>query len=100
MKELKVLYVITNAGFSQEIVDIARSVGATGCTILNARGSVANPQTIFGITIDTEKEIVLSVLEKSIAIKVMEEIKSKSGVGTPAHAICFFMPVDMTTLNI
>ncbi len=100
MKELKALYVIVNAGFSQEIIDIARSVGATGSTVLNARGSVANPQTIFGITIDTEKEIVLSVLEKSIAIKVMEEVKQKSGVGTPAHAICFFMPVDMTTLNI
>ena len=100
MKELKALYVIVNAGFSGEIIDIARSVGATGSTVLNARGSVANPQTIFGITIDTEKEIVLSVLEKSIAVKVMEEVKEKSGVGTPAHAICFFMPVDMTTLNI
>ena len=61
MKELKALYVIVNAGFASEIVDIARSLGSTGATILNARGSVAKPQTILGITIDTEKEIVLSI---------------------------------------
>ncbi len=99
MKELKALYIIVNAGFASEVVDIARAVGSTGATILNARGSVANPQTIFGITIDTEKEIVLSVVEKEIAIKIMEAVKEKAGVGTAAHGLCFYMPVEMSTLN-
>lgn len=100
MKELKALYIIVNAGFSSEVVDIARSVGSTGATIINARGSVAKPQTILGITIDSEKEIVLSVVEKDIAIKIMEEVKKKAGVGTAAHGLCFFLPVEMSTLNI
>ena len=99
MKELKALYIIVNAGFASEVVDIARSVGATGATIINARGSVAKPKTIFGITIDTEKEIVLSVVEKDIAIEIMAQIKEKAGAGTPAHGLCFFMPVEMTTLS-
>ena len=60
MKELKALYIIVNAGFASEVVEIARSLGSTGATIINARGSVAKPKTILGITIDTEKEIVLS----------------------------------------
>ena len=87
MKELKALYIIVNAGFSSEVVEIARSVGSTGATIINARGSVAKPKTIFGITIDTEKEIVLSIVEKDVAIKIMEKVKETSGVGTPAHAL-------------
>ncbi len=99
MKNLKALYIIANAGFSAQIVEIARSVGAPGATIINARGSAVNPQTIFGITIDSEKEIILSVVEESIAIKVMEKIKEQSGAGTPAHALCFFLPVEMSTLN-
>ena len=99
MKNLKALYVIANAGFSSQIVDIARSVGAPGATIINARGSVANPQTILGITIDSEKEIILSVVEESIAIKVMEKIKEQAGAGTSAHALCFYLPVEMSTLN-
>ncbi|MBE7081481.1 MAG: P-II family nitrogen regulator [Clostridiales bacterium] len=99
MKELKVLYIIVNAGFATEIVDIARANGSTGATILNARGSVPNPQTIFGITIDPEKEIVLTIVEKDVAKKIMESVKEKAGVGTPAHAISFYMPVEMSTLN-
>ncbi len=100
MKELKALYIIVNAGFSSEVVEIARSVGATGATIINARGSVAKPKTILGITIDTEKEIVLSVVEKDVAIKIMEQVKEKAGVGTSAHGLCFFLPVEMATLTI
>ena len=100
MKELKVLYIIVNAGFATEIVNIARDNGATGATIINARGSVPNPQTILGITIDPEKEIVLTIVEKEIAIKVMDDVKKTCGVGTPAHALCFYMPVEMSTLQI
>lgn len=100
MKELKALYIIVNAGFSSEVVEIARSLGATGATIINARGSVAKPKTILGITIDSEKEIVLTVVEKEIAIKITEAVKEKAGVGTAAHGLCFFMPVEMSTLNI
>jgi nitrogen regulatory protein PII len=100
MKELKALYIIVNAGFSSEVVEIARSLGSTGATIINARGSVAKPKTILGITIDTEKEIVLSVVEKDIAVKIAEAIKEKAGVGTDAHGLCFFLPVEMSTLTI
>ena len=100
MKELKALYIIVNAGFSAQVVDIARAAGATGATIINARGSVAKPKTILGITIDTEKEIVLSVVEKAIAEKIVEDIKAKAGAGTAAHGLCFFLPVEMSTLTL
>ena len=100
MKELKALYIIVNAGFSSQVVEIARSLGSTGATIINARGSVAKPKTILGITIDTEKEIVLSIVEKDIAIKIAEAIKEKAGVGTNAHGLCFFLPVEMSTLTM
>ena len=82
------------------MVEIARSVGSTGATIINARGSVAKPKTILGITIDTEKEIVLSIVEKDVAIRIMEQVKQKAGVGTAAHGLCFFLPVEMSTLSI
>lgn len=100
MKELKALYIIVNAGFSSEVVEIARSLGSTGATIINARGSVAKPKTILGITIDTEKEIILSVVEKDVALRIAEAIREKAGVGTDAHGLCFFLPVEMSTLTM
>ena len=62
--------------------------------------SVAKPKTILSITIVTEKEIVLSVVKKDVAIKIINAIKEKAGVGTEAHGLCFFMPVEMSTLTI
>ena len=100
MKELKALYVIVNGGHSSEIVDIARACGATGATILNARGSVANPKTILGITIDTEKDIILSITEKDVALRIMEEVKERAGAGTAAHGLSFIVPVELSTLNM
>ena len=100
MSELKALYIIVNAGFASEVVEIARSLGSTGATIINARGSVAKPKTILGITIDTEKEIILSVVKKDVAVKIAEAVREKAGVGTNAHGLCFFLPVEMSTLTI
>ena len=31
---------------------------------------------------------------------VFEEVKEKAGVGTPAHGLCFFVPVEMSTLSV
>ncbi len=100
MKDLKALYIIVNAGFSAEIVEIARSVGAGGATIINARGSAGKAHSFMGITIDTEKEIVLSVVEADTAQKIMALVKERAGAGTPAHGLGFCVPVDMSTLRL
>lgn len=97
MESMKALLIVVNAGFAEEIVDIARGEGAGGATILNARGAGPKHQTILGITIDAEKEMVLTVVPCAVAAKIMETVKEKAGVGTPAHGICFFMPVEKMT---
>lgn len=97
MEHMKALFIIVNAGFAGEIVDIAREQGAGGATILNARGEGLKQQSLLGITIDSEKEMVLSVVDGKTAAKIMDAVKEKAGIGTPAHGICFFMPVDKMT---
>jgi nitrogen regulatory protein PII len=47
-----------------------------------------------GITVDTEKEIVVAVTDEETATKVMEAIKEQVGVKTPAHSVCFLLPVE------
>ena len=94
---IKALFIIVNAGFAEEIVDIVRSEGASGATIINARGGGMKNQTILGITVDPEKEMVLTLVEAKTATKIMTAIKEKAGIGTPAHGICFFMPVEKMT---
>jgi nitrogen regulatory protein PII len=92
--ENKALFIVVNAGFAESVLDIARALGITGATIMNARGEGLHHASILGITVDTEKEIIVTVTDGETAAKVMAAVKEKMGVNTPAHGVCFLLPVE------
>ena len=92
---MKALFIIVNAGFADDVVELARETGVVGATIINARGAGA-PRSIMGITVDTEKEMIFSIVSENVAGAVMAAVKERAGIKTPAHAVCFAMPVDRT----
>lgn len=94
---IKIVVIIVNAGFAEEIVHMAREVGARGATIINARGEGMFHRSFLGISVDTEKEMILMLAKEDTANKIMLEIKEKAGLKTPAHSICFMLPVDQMT---
>lgn len=91
---LKALYIIVNAGFADEVVEIARQAGAGGGTVINARGSGPVHKSIMGITVDTEKEIILSIVSGDAVDNIIAAIQEKAGLKSPANGICFIMPVE------
>ena len=92
--KIKALYIIVNAGFAEEVVEIAREAGAGGATIMNARGIGAVHKAIMGITLDAEKEIILSLVDVNTAEIILEAIEKRLGFKSPAHGIAFMMPVE------
>ncbi len=50
-----------------------------------------------GITIDSEKEIVLSVVDAEMVTPILDAIVDEAGIGTPAHSVCFVLPVENMT---
>ena len=93
-KNMKALMIIANAGFSEEIIEITREEGARGATIMNARGESALREKVMNITVDSEREIILCLVDEEAAESIMHAIKAKAGHGTPPNSICFAMPVD------
>ena len=93
---MKALFMIINAGFADDVMAIARDAGIKGATILNARGEGAEHKSFMGITLDTEKEIILSLTNEKIATKAMNAVQEKAGVKTPAGSVCFTIPVEKT----
>jgi len=91
---MKLLFIVINAGLSDEVMEIAREAGIHGATIWNARGESAHHRSIMGITVDTEKEMIMSVTDEETAERIMAALREKAGVATPAHSVCFVMPVD------
>jgi nitrogen regulatory protein PII len=95
-KKMKALYIIVSIGFAELVVDFIRSQGATGATIINARGITAYQKEIMGISVDTEKEMVLTIIDSEKADKIIEAIKQKPSFKSEAHGICFTLPVEKT----
>lgn len=93
-RDMKALYIIVNAGFADDVIDIAREAGVKGATILNARGKSGPREVFMGVTVDSEKELILCVVNEETAEKAMELISKKSGISTPAHSVCFTMNVE------
>ena len=85
---------VVNAGFSGEVMDIARREGATGGTIIHARGT-ANPnaEKEFQITINPEKDVVLLTVKSEIKDNILKAIYNEAGMGTNASGVAFSLPV-------
>ena len=90
----EVIFAIVNAGFADDVMDVARQQGARGGTILNARGVVnEDAAAFFGITLHADKEILMMVVEKYIRDHVLNAIYKEMGMDKKARGIAFSLPV-------
>lgn len=91
----ELIYVILNEGASDMVMHAARSAGATGGTVLLGKGTGSRENGRFlGISIATEKDVVLIVAEAQKKAAIMKAIVEQAGPGTDAGAICFSLPVS------
>jgi nitrogen regulatory protein PII len=93
--EYEVIFCIVNAGYSEEVMDVARGLGCNGGTVIRARGT-ANPESekLFNIPIHPEKEIVMMVIKSSIKNEILHSLYKAVGLNTPGSGIAFTMPVE------
>ena len=91
----EVIFAIVNSGFAEDVMDVAREQGARGGTILNARGVARqDAAAFFGITLHSEKEILMIVVEKEIRDQVLNAIYKEMGMAKAAQGIAFSLPVS------
>ena len=91
----EVVFAIVNAGFAEDVMEVAREQGARGGTILNARGVLKEEAAaFFGITLHADKEILMIVVEKEIRDKVLNAIYKEMGMAKKARGIAFSLPVS------
>lgn len=91
----ELIYVILNEGHSDEVMDAARSAGATGGTVVTAKGTgVKQTEKFRRLSLTNEKEIILIVAKASVKGDIMRAIIEKAGTQTKAGAICFSLPVS------
>ena len=93
----EVIFAIVNDGYADDVMAVAREQGVRGGTIINARGGAKEEAAaFFGITVHTEKEMVMMVVPKDIKDNVLNAIYKEMGMAKKAQGIAFSLPVTDT----
>jgi nitrogen regulatory protein PII len=86
---------VVNQGYSDEFMTVAREAGATGGTVVNARGIVhQGPVKFFGISVQDEKEIITILATRERKAAIMQAVSQAFGISSKAGGIIFSLPVD------
>lgn len=92
----ELILVILNEGHTDSVMDAARAAGATGGTVLHAKGTAGagRAQRFFGVNLAEEKDMLLIVAHSDEKAAIMRAIAQQAGPGTEAGAICFSLPIS------
>lgn len=87
--------VILNAGYAEDAMAQARKAGATGGTIINARGTGKEEDAkFFGITIVPEKEMLIILADKEKQENILQAIKELPCLQEVGSGITFCSDVN------
>jgi len=91
----KAVFVVIERGKADNVIRAARSAGASGATILFARGTGDQAHlNLFKIQIESMKEVVLTIVPEHLAQGVIAAISATANLHRPGTGILFSMPVD------
>jgi nitrogen regulatory protein P-II 1 len=91
----KLILASVKADITDNIVDAAKGAGATGATIIPARGTGINEaKTFFGLSLEAQTDIVLLLIEEHIVTKILNTIKEAGEFHKPGTGIAFVVPVE------
>ncbi|MDR1574185.1 MAG: P-II family nitrogen regulator [Clostridiales Family XIII bacterium] len=93
--EFTLILTVVNRGFADTVINAAREAGARGSTIFYARGTgVHEVEKFFAVSIQPEKEVLLTLVRKEETRNVMESIVKTAGLKTEGKGLAIALPVS------
>jgi len=95
----KLIIALVEDSTTDGIMKAAREAGATGATVLgDARGEGLKPQkTFFGLNLETQRDMLLFLVEEHLSRKILERIASAGGFDeNPGQGVAFQVDVEDT----
>ncbi len=95
MRDAVLIVSVVRKGWGSTVMDASVRAGARGGTVLTGRGAGINEQEkIFGMSIEPEKEIVLTVVYRDQVDRILDEIVRAAGLDDTGKGIAFVLPVE------
>jgi len=93
----KLLIALVEDSKTDAVIDAARKAGATGTTVIsNASGDgIEERKTFFGLTLETQRDVLLMLVEEHLSRHILETIKEAGEFDTRSGAgIAFQIDVE------
>lgn len=93
--QFKLILSSVKADITDRVVDAAKKAGATGATIIPARGTgIHEAKTFFGLTLEAQTDIIMLILEEHLVPGVLAAIQTAGKFHEPGTGIAFVVPVE------
>ncbi len=77
------------------IVDAAKASGATGATIIPARGTgIHEAKSFFGLSLEAQTDIIMFLVEEHRVLSILDVIQEAGEFQKPGTGIAFVLPVE------
>ena len=93
--KFKIIFTPVKTHKTDPIVAAAKEAGATGATIIPARGTgMHEAKTFFGLTLEDQTDIVLFLIEEHLVDPILQAIKVAGEFDKPGTGIAFVLPIE------
>ena len=95
MTRASLIVSVVRKGWGSTVLEASVKAGARGGTVLFGRGAgIHEQEKIFGMSIEPEKEIVLTVVYADQVDSVLAEIVRAAELNDTGRGIAFVLPID------
>jgi len=95
MHNPRLIVSIVRKGWGDTVLEATMNAGAHGGTVLFGRGIGRNEQQrVFGIQIEPEKEVILTIVPADLKDAILREIVRAAELTVPGHGLAFVVAVE------
>lgn len=91
----RVILALVDEKHQEKVIESAKTAGATGVTILNARGEgIHKKSSFFGLELESHKDALLFLVEEHISDEIMDSIYEAGHFSEKGSGVAFCWTVD------
>ena len=93
--QFKLIMAFVKPSVTDDVVDAMKEAGATGATIIPARGTgIHEAKSFFGLSIEDQTDIIVFLVEEHVVENLMKVMQLAGKFDKPGTGIAFVLPVE------
>jgi nitrogen regulatory protein PII len=93
--QFKLIMAFVKPSITDAVVDAMKKAGATGATIIPARGTgIHEAKSFFGLSIEDQTDIIVFLVEEHVVENLLKVIQLAGKFDKPGTGIAFVLPIE------